>query len=74
MQYIYGFRMSTSVTFRLETELVRRLRAASNRFWAPSQTKIVARGIELALQELEHAEANAKPAATAKRQSGLRKS
>lgn len=48
------------VSFRLEKSLVQRLRKASEtaKHWPrPSQAEIVARGIELVLQELEHADA-----------------
>jgi len=42
-----------SKTWRLSPDLIRRLLVASERLHAPSATKIVERGIELALRELE---------------------
>ena len=46
------FAMKKMVAFRLPEELLAQLRDAATGPYAPSQTKIVERGIELALREL----------------------
>ena len=46
-------RMKILISFRLDPGLLSQLKVASSGPYAPSQTKIVERGIELALRELQ---------------------
>lgn len=54
---MYGRRMSKMpMTFRIEAKLLARLEKACDKAknpYAPTQTQVVERGIELALRELE---------------------
>lgn len=43
----------TPMAFKLNTELTKRLKAATKGHYAPTMTAILERGIELALRELE---------------------
>jgi hypothetical protein len=45
--------MKETISIRLNSQLLERLRKASGRPLAPTMTKIIERGIELALRELE---------------------
>lgn len=43
----------TPVAYKINSELIKRLKAASKGHYAPTMTAIIERGLELALRELE---------------------